>query len=235
MSGMPNPAMADPDHIIWTEAYQSPQLLHYVALSLMFFGKNEVLRATIFKRLTEVEEIYRLHDPSYMDAAKQRLLNDLMMDQLVDDFRIITYIENVMKAKLLLEQIIIHRFQINNGDVQRFKEADKSQKKMPMSALNIVHAGIKDADLSKRTIGMDMLLSPPYQKVIGLSADVLRVVKEINERRNKLHFNSFTEFAMGPSLIKDYRALQEHVHETQNFLASQGFRSKPPPSGPSNP
>jgi hypothetical protein len=219
--------MADPEHIIWTAGYQSPQLLQYVALSLMFFGKTEVLRATIFKRLGEVEEVYRLHDPSYMDATKQKLLMDLMKDQLVDDFRIITYFENVLKAKLLLERVIIHRFQIANGDVERFKQADKAQKKIPMSASNIVPSGITDADLSKRTIGMDLLLSPPYQKVIALSEDVLRVVKEINERRNKLHFNSFAEFGMGPSVLKDYRLLLDHVHETERFLSSQRFKYDP--------
>lgn len=219
--------MADPDHIIWTAGYQSPQLLNYVALSLMYFGKTEALRSTIFKRLADVAEVYRLHDPSYMDAGKQNLLLDLMKDQLVDDFRIITYFENVMKAKLLLARVIIHRFQINNGDEERFKQANKAQKKMPMSTSNIGTAGITDADLSKRTIGMDLLLSPPYQKVIGLSEDVLRIVKDLNERRNKLHFNSFAEIAMGPSVMKDYRLLN-HVHETEHFLAGQRFRHGPP-------
>ncbi len=224
--------MADPEHIIWTAGYQSPQLLNYVALSLMYFGKTEALRATIFKRLPEVEEVYRLHDPSYMDADKQNLLLDLMKDQLVDDFRIITYFENVMKAKLLLVPVIIHKFQINKGDEERFKQASKAQKKMPMSARNIGTAGITDADLSKRTIGMDVLLSPTYQKIIGLSEDVLRIVKDINERRNKLHFNSFTEFAMGPSMLKDYRLLLDHVHGTQHFLTGQRFSYGPPSNGP---
>ena len=216
--------MADPEHIIWSGGYQSPHLLHYVALSLMFFGKTEVLRTTIFQRLAQVEEVYRLHDPSHMDAAKQKLLMDLMKDQLVDDFRIVTYFENVMKAKLLLDGVCIHRFQ---GKDEALTKTRNKALKQPWSGSNIIPAGIAEGEISRETIGMKVLLSPPYQKVIGLPEDVLRIVKDINKRRNKLHFNSFAEIGMGPSVLKDYRLLLDHVHETERFLSIQRFRYEP--------
>lgn len=177
------------------------------------FGWVEVQRATIFKRLTEVEEVYRKYDPSYMGDDKRQLLMHVMADHLVDDFRTIVFYENWMKARLLLEGVCIHDF---TG--VRSKELNKYLK-TPWAGTNIIVAGITDAEIGKTTLSMKRLLSKPYQVVIKMPADVHAIVDKINRRRNGLHFYTHNQLAMGPSVVAEYRILFDHIQRSRAHLS----------------
>ena len=201
----PGPAKADPEHIVWTTGYRDPELLGYVAGSMAHFGWVEVRRATIFKRLAEVEEVYRLHDPSYMGDEKRKLLVEVMLDHLVDDFRIVVFYENWMKARLLMEGVCIHKFKgARSKELNKFLE-------QPWSGTNIMVAGITDDEIARTTVNMTRLLSKAYQVVIRMPADVHAIVSKINKRRNRLHFYTHNELGMGPGVVQEYRMLFDHI------------------------
>ena len=58
------------------------------------------------------------------------------------------------------------------------------------------------------------MLKPKYQAIIKLPIDILSIITEINEERNKLHFIATGEFQFGRPTIERYFKIIEFANTT---------------------
>ena len=65
-----------------------------------------------------------------------------------------------------------------------------------------------------QTLNFSWILKPKYQAVINLPIDILSIIKQINEERNKLHFISINEFQFGKPTIDKYSKVIDFANTT---------------------
>ncbi len=204
----------DPDKIVWTAAYQDERHRNSLAWSLISFGSTQFKRATIIDQLASVELSMRTRNAGHttMEAFSE-FIQPFIWEQLMDDIRICVFFENYMKAILLFKGAIIHKFQPVGSDHNKVKQLNKAQKAQPLGFECIALNNITDAEFSRNTISMDLMLGDGYQKVIKLSDDVRRIVTMINARRNRLHLHNSLQVEISEAIVKDYRILDAFVED----------------------
>lgn len=203
---------SNPHKIVWTQAYQDVQHRRILGWSLIAFGLEQIQPAKIFRNLPLIQAAVKNNSGEYpFDETLDAKIMDLAYEQLIDDIRICIFFENCMKALLLFNGAIIHRFQEQPSNKLKVKQLNTAQKKQPLDVNCIGLNNITEDWFHKNTIGMDLLLSPGYQVNIQLPPEVLAGVKKINARRNGLHFHSMLELEVSDAVAREYDAIKSYV------------------------
>lgn len=210
----------DPSRINWLEAYEDQEYLDHIAGALIVFGAERFKGANIVKGLSHLEAIHR-HRVKGITTIKATAMamQPFMMDWLIDEIRICIFFENFMKAVLLHNGAIIHTFKDKITPPQprserkptKAEQLYRAQQKQPIAGSSLKANGIKDELQQHRTIEMSLMLTPKYQKVIGLPKDVLAIVKRYNYRRNLLHLTTEVSGEMNKETIKEIKLLDAFV------------------------
>lgn len=171
----------------------------------LYEGANYFLNTvTQFKKLDEL----KLFDFKKFDVEK---IKEHIFEYSIDSMKIIAGFENYMKGVLLEKGYAIHL--IRPVILKRIKQ---EQKNVPIdiekiftnkSFENLDKKNDRDFEISDKTITMSSMLSPEYQKIIGLDSKLLKIVNEMNDQRNKVHFQYKRDFKIGPGVTKEY----EHI------------------------
>ena len=215
----------DVDNIVWTNLYQNEEHRNSLAWSLIAFGLPEFYRAHVIKNLGELELMVKANKARLIDTKQfGEFIQPFVWEKLADDFRMIVFFENYMKATLLFKQCIIHQLVLPDGAEQ--KRFNKFQRDIPVNVKSLAISNATEKNISKRTIGMDLLLSQSYQKVIRLPEKVLKHVKEMNASRNRLHLRSTVKFDMGPSIVDELKEVKAFADDWARQLRSAQFEAQ---------
>jgi hypothetical protein len=148
----------------------------------------------------------------------------------LDAFRIVTCFENFFKAKLLLENCVIHEidFHVCKNHYPQFLNENGNnllQKKTPIKIVDIkraenqdiVHSAEPLETLSRFTLKMSRLLNEPsYQAIYSVNHEpnarkIFSILKSLNRTRNTLHFLTTEYISMGGIPLDDFRTLRDFV------------------------
>ena len=75
-----------------------------------------------------------------------------------------------------------------------------------------------DFDVTQQTINFSCLLKQEYQNIINLPADIVALLKDINDTRNRLHFISIDHYFIGHSTLLAISKIKDFV---QNIITAR--------------
>lgn len=67
----------------------------------------------------------------------------------------------------------------------------------------------ENCETNYQTLNFSWMLKPKYQAIINLPLDLLTIISEINEERNRLHFILSHTFSFGKTTIEKYHKIIE--------------------------
>lgn len=180
--------------------YVDQDIRNYAGANLMLFGLEMYYYSYLKKNL----HLYTGFIDMSSDERSKWLL-ELSINDLTTNFTMCTIFENYMKAKLLFNNCIVHLFKDN----RRKKQTENvcTYFKDPAPTIE----GVKQDLLPDRTIGLRLLLSEPYQKIIALPKPILDLLNHIREPRNTLHFQSSAHFTTSISIVEGIKAVDEFI------------------------
>lgn len=182
--------MKDPKYC---SCYYSEESQQIFSINLLTFGYEYFMSATHIKYIDELENFienknFRNPDFFFKNVGKYAF------DNLIDAIRLCICFENYMKAKLLLNNIVIHKV----SDSLDYLSLRNEQKKRPilLSEIKSIKSWkkIEDEDvyilpgLTEQTLNFSTLMKDNYQSIIKLPSEIKLSVLKINEKRNSLHF-----------------------------------------------
>jgi hypothetical protein len=149
-------------------------------------------RVYVFKNFEAFSKSFHVRDQN--DNPPQEYWEGLSNEKLIDQIKICTAFENYNKAVLLSRGFLVH-----NIDEKKNKELAKEQKLRPILISDFIRSNsfVKneysdelylDGLKNFTTISFSRTLSPAYQEVIGLENRFLAYMKNLSEKRNRLHF-----------------------------------------------
>lgn len=148
----------------------------------------------------------------------------------MDRISIVTALENVAKAKLIVQGFVVHKV---NRDIQ--PDIAKRQKRQPIPIADIYSVEAISApstnefsisSLLPKTLEAYVLFrEPKYQACIGWDVDILDIINTLAAERNQLHFYPGSAWPTGHKLFAKYDRLREvfrnDVHVQHNQLVKQ--------------
>jgi len=72
------------------------------------------------------------------------------------------------------------------------------------------------------------MLSPDYQKILKMPNKLIRILNEVNNRRNQLHFSASLHQQYSRQIIDDYRYLANYFNRNylnifNNYASKENF------------
>ena len=204
-----------------TRAYYSKEYGERILEELFFNAYRTIRSVCIFKNFDEY--VIQLKSDKNEDK-KEIYWNVAYEEKLTDYIKISIAFENYNKATLIQNGYLVHKIQKspktkeffkaqNNGDpvkIDEFKTVCVFIRKRPSEKYYL--EGLSNGF---PTISYSQTLNEKYQKIIGLDQTLLYRLKELNEKRNKLHF--FTDFKGAfrvDSHIEKWKFIKECAIET---------------------
>jgi len=182
------------------------------ALNLWVNGHRIFHGATIVKNFDTYKNI-----PSAKNSPPDiKTLWPFVEDNIIDHTRIITCFENFMKGFLLLNKCVVHKLSNKNKtlkNVQVDRPIKMDEIFSEASFKNFAQDKPEQWETTSNTVNFSWLLKPEYQKIINLPADIISVIKDINEERNNLHFISVESFQFGKPTIEKYAKIIDFVEK----------------------
>ncbi|MBU1165891.1 hypothetical protein KKF81_03005 [Candidatus Micrarchaeota archaeon] len=180
--------------------------------------------AYIISNLSEFERVLQL-DIRNWDCDVYNKFTD---EKLIDTVRIVISFENYFKAKLVRNDYLIHLLNKKSVGKQAFNISNPVKKPVKYTDL-VENVGVVDEKiLNHRTIGFNDLLSPDYRDVLGIPSDVGKILKDIADYRNSLHFKSFPGEIYLSTYVKDMKKLIDFVNynmiEEYNAIVVKYYR-----------
>lgn len=181
----------------------------YVAWSMLCYSSNLFWGCETIKELDQARSLsdrcFEQHEPAAFSELVEMFQG--MESPVLDAVRIVICFENYFKAKLLLESYVIHQMDLNvcREHYPQFVMGKARQrllqKTTPISIDEVKRAEKHEGysveplrTLTKRTIGMGILLEKPRYRAV-YSRDrapddrkLFSVLQKLNETRNTLHF-----------------------------------------------
>jgi len=193
------------------------------ALNLLAFGYENFARATHIEKIDDLDAFVNHPDFNKEEFFIKKVQN-FAFDNLLDAIKISICFENYMKAKLILNEYVIHT--IKEGE--EYKNLKKAQKNRPIGLIEVKGIGTWEKiegqeiyylpGLTEKTIQFTtMLNNDKYQKVIGLSPKIKKIVSKLNDQRNTLHFLTGMSGNYGKNRVEELRQIIEFV-ETDLFV-----------------
>lgn len=203
--------------------YYAEQNAKAIALNLLTFGYENFASAIHVDRIDELEAFVNHPDfkkPEFFIKNVQQFA----FDNLLDAIKICICFENYMKAKLLLNEFVVHEIK----ETTEYKTLKHNQKKRPIETFEIKKIETwKKIDgeesyylpgLTKKTIQFNIMLNKEkYQKVIGLSPEIRKIISKINDQRNSLHFLTGEMGSYGKERVNEIKQIIDFV-ETELFI-----------------
>jgi hypothetical protein len=178
------------------------------ACNLLTFGSSVFKRATVVKKLDLVIAMHQSGEAKNANAVKARL-EDVLLDSLVDNIRISVCFENYFKAKLLLNDIVIHSIDhVKDKILAKGQRARPIEVKEIISKRTVAEVPILNNLLRDQTINYSTILDMPgYVKLLNMPPDTLEFLRQKNMQRNKLHLHISEVFMFGDKIIQQYQEL----------------------------
>lgn len=182
----------------------------FFAISLVTFAYSN------FKKVTKIKELDNLKKHvNSRDSGKSKISQDLSLlsnsifSSLIDSILICISFENYFKAKLLLNDFVIHEI-----DKEENKELFKKQKKQPISMTEICcNQNKKYNELKDTTLQFGFLLNNKnYIKYYNLDSKTIAYLKELNKKRNNLHFYMNETFKISKKEISEIENLENIIN-----------------------
>jgi hypothetical protein len=189
-------------------AYYDKRNQKVSTINLWFNGYRILYGATIVKNF----ETYKNMPTGPDNPPDLNLIMSFFEDNIIDETRIITCFENFMKGYLLLNGIVVHKLAKVSKELkqaQRDRPVTIDEVFTPESFMQFDDTHPEKWETNFQTLNFSWMLKPSYQSIINLPADVLELIKSINEERNRLHFISMGEFQFGQSTIEKYGRIIE--------------------------
>jgi hypothetical protein len=172
-----------------TKAYLSEGERVSDAWELLVYANMLYHRVYVFKNFEAFSNSFKGNgdrSPEYWEG--------LSYEKLIDQIKICTAFENYNKAILLSKGFIVH-----NIDAKKNPNLAKEQKLKPVLISDFLNSNsfVKNDSSNElylnglrdfTTISFSRTLSPGYQDAIGLEDRFLNYLKNLNEKRNRLHF-----------------------------------------------
>ncbi len=198
--------------------YSTQKEMSSTSASLIIFGAGVFKRAKVVKEFDRLNQLYferKNGDPKIGDP----ILEEFIFEYLIDCVRITIFFENYMKAELILNGFCIHQIK---KDLPMFETLAKDQRKRPIKvkelhdieafqvddkAKTILHNGVKET-----TLGMsDLIGSAEYTKHYRFDKTTLDYLRELNQKRNNLHFHESVEFELSNRFLDKIKNLNAFV------------------------
>lgn len=203
--------------------YYAEQNAKGIALSLLTFGYENFAGAIHIDRIDELETFVNHPDfkkPEFFIKNVQQFA----FDNLLDAIKICICFENYMKAKLILNDYVVHEIK----GIPKYEPLKQIQKKRPIESNEVKEIETwKKIDgqeryylpgLTEKTIQFNTMLNKEkYQKVIGLSPEVRKIISKINDHRNSLHFLTGEMGSYGKERVNELKQIIDFV-ETDLFI-----------------
>lgn len=177
------------DYLDETEAYVGEEERLQVVWELLVYAHSLYSRVYVFKNFEAFERSFE------MDPRPEEYWEGLSRERLIDEIKICTAFENYNKAMLLVKGYVVHLIDRNKN-----KALAKLQGTTPVKILEFMKSNqfVQKDEFSKyylegfqnfNTISFSLTLSDQYQEFIGLDSRFLGLLKNLNEKRNRLHYN----------------------------------------------
>jgi hypothetical protein len=177
------------DYLDETEAYVGEEQRLQVVWELLVYAHSLYSRVYVFKNFEVFERSFE------MDPRPEEYWEGLSRERLIDEIKICTAFENYNKAILLSKGYVVHLI-----DGHKNKALAKLQRTTPVTISEFMKSNqfVQKDKFSKlylegfqnfNTISFSRTLSEQYQTFIGLDARFLGLLKNLNEKRNRLHYN----------------------------------------------
>jgi hypothetical protein len=183
------------------------------AINLWVNGFKILHGATIVKDFDTYQNIQFTET----EAPDFTTLKPFINDSLMDDIRITTCFENFMKGVLILNDCVVHKLS-NKNKVLKYEQTERPLKieevfnSTSFSNFNATNPSLWETIF--QTLNFSWLLKPKYQSIINLPPEILSIITNINEERNKLHFITLGEFQFGKPTIDKYSKIIEFANTT---------------------
>lgn len=181
-----------------TRAYYSEDFGERILEELFFNAYRTIQSVYIFKYFDEY--VTQLKGDNNEDK-KEVYWNASYGEKLTDYVKISIAFENFNKASLIRKGYLVHKIQKSQKTKDFFKRQNYGEP-IKIDDFKTICGFTRKNPLEKYsldgfqkglpTINYSRTLSDSYQEIIGLDRTLLYRLKELNEKRNKLHF--FTDF-----------------------------------------
>lgn len=171
-----------------TQAYVNEYERLQVAWELLSYANMLYSRVYVFKNYEAFAQSFDANPPS------KEYWEGVSYEKLIDDIKICTAFENYNKSVLLSKGFVIHLI-----DVRKNKVLAKRQKSTPVLISDFLKynkfvqkdrfSGLYlEGFQNFNTISFSRTLTDPYQEFIDLDSRFLGYLKNLNEKRNRLHY-----------------------------------------------
>lgn len=183
------------------------------AINLLFNGFKILQDAKVVKDF----DLYRSIQYTEVQRPQQEVIAPFINNSLMDDTKIIICFENYMKAILIHNDYVVHKVTDKLKNL-KFEQRDRPLKisevfqQSSFTSYNPLTPSI--CETNYQTLNFSWMLKPKYQVIINLPTDLLAIISEINEERNKLHFMLSHTFSFGEKTIEKYQKIIEFADAT---------------------
>lgn len=171
-----------------TQAYVNEHERLKVAWELLSYANMLYSRVYVFKNYEAFAQSFDANPPS------SEYWEGLSYEKLIDDIKICTAFENYNKSVLLSKGVVIHLI-----DTRKNRVLAKRQKSTPVLISDFLKSNkfIQKDRFSElylegfqnfNTISFSRTLTDSYQEFIDLDSRFLGYLKNLNEKRNRLHY-----------------------------------------------
>ncbi len=181
-----------------TRAYYSDYCKEQILEELFFNAYRTIRNVFIFENF---DEYVAQLESDKNENKKEIYWKASYYEKLTDYVKISIAFENFNKAVLLQNGYLVHKIQKNNITKDFYKIQDKG-KPVKINDFKEVNDFIQKSRFGKYyldglqkgfpTISYSLTLNEFHQEIIGLDSSLLYRLKQLNEKRNKLHF--FTDY-----------------------------------------
>jgi len=201
-------------HNFW--CYRSPVEMSQTAQSLFLFGAEIFRGAYIVENRNKLKDLLTVNP---QQPHEQDFINNVLFNDLVDKIKILIFLENHMKARLIVTGHVAHII-----DKNQLPELNKLQKKHPITVKEITeHCQIEInteqnqifiSELSGNTLQLSTLIhKKDYVEVIELDDRILTFCETLRKDRNKLHFHTSITTSLSHEYISNISLIDEMIDE----------------------
>lgn len=203
--------------------YSSQEEMMGTSASLIVFGAGVFKRAKVVNEFDQLNQIY-LDRKNGAAKIGDPILQEFIFEYLIDCVRIAIFFENYMKAELIANGFCVHQIK---KDLPKFEILAREQRKRPVKVRElhsveafqvndqtkiIYHDAIKET-----TLGISELIgTTEYTKHYRFDKTTLDYLKELNQKRNNLHFHESVEFELSDRFLKKIKNLNAFVDLVMN-------------------
>ncbi len=191
-------------------SYFHPNNQKVAALNLWTNGHRIFINAKLIKDFDTFEAI----PCGEYERPELAQVMPFMIENIIDKTRIITCFENFMKGVLMLQGFVVHKLSKKNTTLRNHQNSRPVRIAEVFTETSFTQfdaAKIEEHETTDQTIGFSTLLMPKYQEVLQIPKELLELLKEVNAERNKLHFITVTDFAIGKPIIENMRMIVNFV------------------------